>query len=181
MAKATYELPPDIAFRDAARAVMMAGYRKMMDNAAGTRAGLEQRDPTPEGIEALHDMRVGSRRLRAALSVFGKVFPKDEFRALDRQIGRITDALGMVRDLDVQLDYLRTLQATLPPNEAYGIGQLIKQQTKRRDTERKALIAALDRLEKDRFEQKFLKVVGKALGPMPGGESGSAGPTGTEA
>lgn len=179
MAKATYELPPDIGFREAARAVMMAGYRKMMDNAPGTREGLEQRDPTPEGIEALHDMRVGSRRLRAALSVFGKVFSKEEFRALDKQIGGITDALGAVRDLDVQLDYLRNMQTDLPPNEAYGIGQLIQQQTKRRDRERKALIIALNKLEKDRFEQRFLKSLDRALGTepsrkgtQPGGEEG---------
>src|SRR5678815_2271392 len=110
MAKATYEFSADIAFRDAARTVLMAGYRKMMDNAPGTHAGLKEKHPTPEGIEALHDMRVGSRRIRAALAVFGKVFPKEVFRNLDRQIGSITDALGAVRDLDVQLDNLRTMQ-----------------------------------------------------------------------
>jgi triphosphatase len=164
MAKATYELPSDISFREAAYRVMMAGYRKMMDNAPATHAGLEEREPTDEGIEALHDMRVGSRRLRAALAVFGKAFGKEEFRQWDKQIGRITDALGMVRDLDVQLDYLRQLKTDLPPNEAYGIERLIERQTERRNVERKALLIALTRLEKDRFEQRFLKSIEKALG-----------------
>lgn len=166
MAKAVYEYPADIAFPDAARRVMMAGFRKMMDNAPGTREGLKRTIPTPDDIEALHDMRVGSRRLRAALAVFGKVFPRDEFRALDKQIGGITDALGAVRDLDVQIDYLRSVQTGLPANEAYGIGRLIDQQTERRNVEREYLILALDKLEKERFERRFQKALDRAL-PAP--------------
>lgn len=166
MAKAVYEFPPDIAFTEAARQALLSGYRKMMDNAEGTRDGLKRKSPTAEDIEALHDMRVGSRRVRAALSVFAKVFPRDEFRALDKQFGAITDALGAVRDLDVQMDYLRTLQASLPENEAYGIGRLLERQTDRRNIERKALIAALDRLKKDGFDRTFRKALNRAL-PKP--------------
>lgn len=159
MAKATYDFPADIQFKDAARRAMYAAYRKMMDNAPGTRAG--------EDIEALHDMRVGSRRLRAALAVFAKVFPRDEYRLLDKQIGDITDALGAVRDLDVQLDYLRNLRNSLPDNEAYGINRLIERQNTRRDKERKALVKALDKLEKERFERRFLKALDRAVPPSP--------------
>jgi CHAD domain-containing protein len=155
MAKAVYNFPADISFKGAARRVLLMQFRKMMDNAAGTRAG--------DDIEALHDMRVGSRRLRAALSVFAKVFPKDDFRALDKQVGDITDALGAVRDLDVQLDYLRNYRNSLPENEAYGIGRLIERQSARRDKERKALVKALDKLEKDRFEKRFRKALDKAV------------------
>jgi CHAD domain-containing protein len=163
MAKTVYEFPRDIAFTDAARQALLAGYKKMMDNAPGTREGLKSKVPTPDAIEALHDMRVGSRRLRAALSVFAKVFSREDFRTLDKEIGMITDALGAVRDLDVQLDALRALQSSLPENEAYGIGRLVEQQTARRNTERKALIAALERLKEDNFERKFLKVLNRAL------------------
>ena len=159
MAKATYDFPPDIAFKDAARRVLLLQFQKMMENAPGTRAG--------EDIEALHDMRVGSRRLRSALQVFAKVFPKDEFRALDKQIGDITDALGAVRDLDVQLDYLRNLRNSLPENEAYGVGRLITRQEAKRDPERKALRKALDKLEKNRFERRFRKALDRAVPPGP--------------
>lgn len=157
MARSTYDFPADIAFKDAARHTLLVQFRKMMDNAPGTREGSD--------IEALHDMRVGSRRLRAALSVFAKVFSKDEFRALDKQIGDITDALGAVRDLDVQLDYLRNLHNGLPENEAYGIGRLITRQSGKRDKERKALIKALDTLEKERFERRFAKALNRAVPP----------------
>ena len=41
----------------------------------------KHRDGTLAGDEeALHDMRVGSRRLRAALDVFAAAFHGDEFR-----------------------------------------------------------------------------------------------------
>ncbi len=155
MAKVTYDLPEDAAFKDAARKILLAQFRQMMDNAPGTRAG--------EDIEALHDMRVGSRRLRAALSVFAKVFPKSDYQMLDKQIGDITDALGAVRDLDVQLDYLRGVRDPLPPNEAYGLTRLIERQNKRRDKERKKLVKALDRLQKDKFAQRFMKVLDRAV------------------
>jgi CHAD domain-containing protein len=161
-AKATYELSADITFRDAARAVLLAAFQKMMDNAAGTRAGLERQEATEEDIEHLHDMRVGSRRLRAGLDVFGKIFPKDELRILSKEAGEITDALGLVRDLDVQLDTLRRLKDSLPENEAYGIGRLIALQTEKRDRERKALIAAFDQLEKEKFGRRFQKALDRA-------------------
>ena len=139
----------------------------MMDNAPGTRLG--------DDIEALHDMRVASRRLRAALSIFAKVFPADEFRRLDRQIGDITDALGAVRDLDVQMDYLRNYRNTLPSNEAYGIQRLVERQGNGRDRERKALVKALDKLEKERFERRFRKALDRAV-PGPADEDEEAEP-----
>ena len=162
MAKATYDYPSDISFKDAARRVLLANFRRMMENAPGTRAG--------DDIEALHDMRVASRRLRAALAIFGKVFPRDEFRTIKKQVGDITDALGAVSDLDVQMDYLRNLRNTLPDNESYGINRLIERRNALRETERKALIKALDKLEKDRFERRFLKALDRAV-PSANGDS----------
>ena len=158
MAKAADStVAPDIAFKDAARGVLLAHYHKMMDNLPGTRAG--------EDIEALHDMRVGSRRLRAALSVFAKVFSKAEYQTLDKQVGDITDALGAVRDLDVQMDYLRGVRDPLPPNEAYGVSRLIERLSKERDKNRKKLVKALDKLEKEKFGPRFLKTLDRAVPP----------------
>lgn len=156
-AKATPNASPDLLFKDAARDVLLAHFHKMMDNLPGTRAG--------EDIEALHDMRVGSRRLRAALSVFAKVFSKAEYQTLDKQIGDITDALGAVRDLDVQMDYLRGVRDPLPPNEAYGVGRLIERLSQERDKNRKKLVKALDKLDKEKFGPRFLKTLDRAVPP----------------
>lgn len=165
MAKASYDLPADVSFLDAACCVLQESFRLMQVNVAGTRAGLLHQIPTPEEIEALHDMRVGSRRLRAALSVFGGLFPREEFRRLNRQLGAITDALGAVRDCDVQLTNLCRLQDGLPENEAYGIGRLISRQIKQRNRSRKNLLFALDQMEKERFERKFQKLLNSVTAP----------------
>ena len=63
----------------------------------GTRLG--------EDPEELHDMRVATRRLRAALSLFEGVLPvrAQVFRA---ELGWLARLLGAVRDLDVQLENL---------------------------------------------------------------------------
>ena len=158
-----YDLPADVLFTDAARCVLSAAFRTMIDNAAETRTGLLRREPTEAETLALHDMRVGSRRLRAALSVFGSVLPREEFCAFDRQIGKITDALGLVRDCDVQIETLQKLCRRLPENEAYGVERLIARQRKRRDKGRVVLLTALETLEKNKFERRFVKALNRAL------------------
>jgi Uncharacterized conserved protein len=163
MAKAVYEYPEDVSLRGAARSVIDACFSRMMENEPGTRDGARQKQPTPEQVEALHDMRVGSRRLRAALSVFARVFPREDLQEIEKEVKAITDALGGVRDLDVQLEYLRELHDSLPENEAYGIGRLIARQTERRKEERKRLRKALERLEESKFEKRFRRILDRAL------------------
>jgi CHAD domain-containing protein len=181
MARATYDYPTDISFCEAGRIALDSSFRKMMKNAGATRTGVERSEPLPDEVEALHDMRVGSRRIRAALAVFGRAFSKADFQELDRQVAAITDALGAVRDLDVQLDALRSIHASVPEHEAHGIGRLISRQADQRDVERHALLVALDRLEKERFERRFLKALDRALGPVAQGAEGAESPAGGSA
>lgn len=53
--------------------------------------------------ESVHAMRVATRRLRAALQVFR---PVGGLRKLEREVKRVQDALGDVRDLHVQASWL---------------------------------------------------------------------------
>ncbi|MGE3798342.1 MAG: CHAD domain-containing protein, partial [Thermomicrobiales bacterium] len=55
----------------------------------------------PEGV---HDMRVASRRLRAAMDVSVDAFPSGWYRALHKKAKAITSELGLVRDCDVQIE-----------------------------------------------------------------------------
>lgn len=158
-----YNYPADVSFREAAGAALREALNKVIDNEPGTRNGLTRRDPTPEDIEFLHDMRVGTRRLRAALSVFGAVFSPPELRRWDKEVGQLTDALGTVRDLDVQIETLRKIQRKLPGNEAHGVGNLIERQTKSRDRQRVVLLKALHNVEKSRFAERFASVLNAAL------------------
>src|SRR5262245_28208180 len=62
-----------------------------------------------DDVDAVHDMRVATRRLRAALRLYEQVYPPrgEEVR---QQLAELADALGAERDLDLQLAELRTWQ-----------------------------------------------------------------------
>jgi CHAD domain-containing protein len=73
---------------------------------------LSDRDP-----EALHQMRVGMRRLRSAAKGFAPALDLPK-AARQSQIGKISRSLGSLRDLDVLLDTLETdYQDALPDPE----------------------------------------------------------------
>ena len=71
-----------------------------------------------EDIEAIHRMRVASRRLRAALPLFGPVISAKKHTEWSRHIGQLTKALGAARDSDVQIDHLDEYLRALPPGPA---------------------------------------------------------------
>jgi CHAD domain-containing protein len=66
----------------------------------------EQEVLAVEDIEAVHDMRVATRRLRAALEVFEPCFPRHAYRRALRDVKKLADALGRRRDRDVQIAWL---------------------------------------------------------------------------
>jgi hypothetical protein len=76
-------------------------------------------------IEAVHDVRVASRRLRAAMDVGAGCFPAKWFKPLHRAAKEITGALGEVRDRDVLLEALHAARAAAPLVEQPGIDRLI--------------------------------------------------------
>jgi CHAD domain-containing protein len=99
-------------------------------------------------IEAVHDMRVGSRRLVAAMKVFALAFPGPDFADLSREARGITRRLGAVRDLDVLIDHYQRLLPQVGEDEALGIGYLtaiLKADWKRA---RRPMLAALRQVER---------------------------------
>jgi CHAD domain-containing protein len=100
-----------------------------------------------EDIERVHDMRVASRRLRAALEVFAPCFDRAEHKDLLREVKRLADALGKRRDPDVQIAGLQALRDELPPSDHPGIDLLVararEQQAAGNTALREALEAAL--------------------------------------
>ncbi len=90
------------SIRFALRNILRTNLDRLKENEPGVRINM---DP-----EALHDMRVASRRLRAALRLFKKILPEPcQKTALElRFLGR---ALGKKRDLDV---LAREVPAFLP-------------------------------------------------------------------
>jgi len=124
---------------------------KMMENLPGTIAG--------EDIEALHDMRVASRRLRAALRVFRGCFPKNAHRAVVDDVRSITRALGTVRDQDVLIDYLRSFAESHPDA---GIDWLIEREAAIRDSARIEMIESLRKTSESDPESRLAKLIESA-------------------
>lgn len=152
MPKSPYEIAPGATFAEAARTAIRQQVDELLHNLPGTRAG--------DDIEALHDMRVASRRLRAVLSVFETVFPPKKFQPLEKQVSRVTDALGAVRDSDVQIEFLQKQQETMSPSRQVGLAAFIAHLQKERDGERVHLVKALDQLEKSDFRKDFDSLLG---------------------
>jgi CHAD domain-containing protein len=90
---------------EVAYAALRRQFAAYLANEPGTRLG--------EDIEALHDMRVATRRMRTAMAIFAGVLPA-EVLALRDGMGWLADVLGEVRDLDVQLEWLRAEAAAHP-------------------------------------------------------------------
>ncbi len=68
-------------------------------------------------IERLHDMRVATRRLRAALEVFETCFPRKRFRKALKRVKALADALGERRDRDVEIEFLTGFAEAAPEGE----------------------------------------------------------------
>lgn len=104
-------LAPETPFGTAAR-------RSLAVRLAEVRA-FEPRLQVGRDADLVHDMRVATRRLRAALGLYDRKGALEEAKA---EAKRLQDALGEVRDLDVQLEWLDGVLAPgLPDREAAGI------------------------------------------------------------
>ena len=82
------------------RKIMRVQIERLLANDPGTRIG--------EDVEALHDMRVACRRLRALLHLFGDTVPPRTLRALGTGLRWLGQVLGRVRDVDVHLQRLES-------------------------------------------------------------------------
>ncbi len=143
-------LPPD-SIAALVRDVLTAQLHEVTANEAGTRIG--------EDIEALHDMRVGVRRLRTALRLFAKQLPAPPaspgaaegdpgrdgaIATVDASLRWLAAELGVVRDLDVQLERIEEWREALEEPDARALDPLAALLNQRRDAARAAMIAALD-------------------------------------
>jgi CHAD domain-containing protein len=76
-------------------------------------------------IERVHDMRVATRRLRAALEIFEPCFPAKAHGETLGEVKRLADALGERRDRDVAIATLQGFNEQMPAPDRRGIGSLI--------------------------------------------------------
>ena len=72
-------------------------------------------------IDAVHDMRVATRRLRAAIEAYRNAFPRSELQGTLREVKHLARALGARRDPDVALEQIDAIAGGLPPSALPGI------------------------------------------------------------
>ena len=100
---------------------------------------LEDKDP-----EALHQMRVGMRRLRSALSQFTVAVNLPPI-VTEKNIAKIGRSLGKLRDLDVLLAVLQDdYQPLLPADEQKKLAKIIKSINRKRKSELKQVRKTLN-------------------------------------
>jgi CHAD domain-containing protein len=76
-------------------------------------------------IERVHDMRVATRRLRAALEIFRPCFPAAPYADALDEVKAIADALGERRDRDVTIVALERFADGLASPDRPGVASLI--------------------------------------------------------
>ena len=79
-----------------------------------------------DDIERVHDMRVASRRLRAALEFFEPCFPARAYKPALTQVKALADALGERRDRDVTIAALSEFSESISRSDRPGVQNLIE-------------------------------------------------------
>jgi len=127
-----------ISSADSIGALALTVVQKQFDalraHEAGTREGA---DP-----EELHDMRVATRRLRAALRSFEDVLPSDA-EVIRDELRWVGGGLSAVRDLDVQLAQLRNWRKSLSDADQPAMTSLLGIVEEERRQAREPLVEAL--------------------------------------
>jgi CHAD domain-containing protein len=140
------EIGPDSTIGATALAVLRRQFAAMLAHEPGTRLG--------DDIEELHDMRVATRRLRAAIKLFGEYLPVEAVRLGD-ELAWIGRTIGSVRDLDVQLAQLDEWAEALPEPDRAPLDRLRALLLAERGTEREVMLEVLDSRRYDVFVRRF--------------------------
>jgi CHAD domain-containing protein len=166
-ARAIHGLSADGSYAAAAARIVAVRAQELVDHSAGV---LEIDD-----IERVHDMRVATRRLRAALEVFEPCFPGKRFGDDLREVKALADALGERRDRDVAIAALDGLAAKMAAPDRPGIDSLIERlrAEQRRANDELAGFVAAERLEslRERLGDLVAEAWARAPEYSPSGES----------
>ncbi|HTQ12583.1 MAG TPA: CHAD domain-containing protein [Rhizomicrobium sp.] len=143
-------LPRDIPAEDAFRLTLLQCKWHIASNIAPMLEGHE--------VEGLHQMRVGFRRLRVALTSFGGDFRTPALEQLRDRAKRLSEKLGPARDLDVFVDSILAAAAEANP-DVEGLDLLRERAGEARRT---AWDFAIAHVQSPGFEA-FLKDLGDAI------------------
>ncbi len=142
-------ISPDETLETCARQIIVNYFHEMMSYKEGAKAGID--------IEFVHEMRVTSRRLRAAMDNFADCFPKKPFKKHYKKIKAITRTMGAVRDLDVLIVRFQNELTNLTEVEQTDIRGLVEHLQRKHKAARQPMLALFEELEETGFETEFLE------------------------
>jgi CHAD domain-containing protein len=145
---------PGATFREAAASAVEVRAEELFSFVEGV---LDTSD-----IERVHDMRVASRRLRAAMEVFAPCFPKAEFKRALRDVKDLADDLGRRRDPDVAVEALERVARQLAADDRPGLEHLVAVLGDRQRSGNEALAARLERIEAENLKPRLLGLAAAA-------------------
>lgn len=140
-------LEAEDSMAEAARKTFYFHFQRMLYHEPGTRSG--------EDIEELHDMRVATRRMRAAFRVFGNYLDMERWGPIIKGLRRTGRILGAVRDLDVFWEKTQHYLDALPPEQPVDLGPLRAVWEVQRKTARERMLDYLDSGRYVRFKNEF--------------------------
>ena len=132
---------PRLGRKSAVGVVVLAYLREQADAIVGGDLAVRQDAP-----DAVHQMRVATRRMRSALQAYGKVIDRSATRELTTELSWLAGVLGDARDLEVLHTRFTHAVGELPDELVVGPVQarLTRFFAGRETNARTALIAALD-------------------------------------
>ena len=120
--------------------VLMTYLTALVQEMEGVRLG--------QDIEAVHRMRVASRRLRATIPLFGQQLVGKRHLDWIKSVRRITRALGEARDNDVQIEAVSKFLETIQSPNRLGVRRLLLRLRQQRMDLQPKVLKQLDKFEK---------------------------------
>jgi CHAD domain-containing protein len=148
------ELDCESSFSDAAAQAVKVRSKEVFEHAEGV-LDLEE-------VERVHDMRVATRRLRAALEIFESCFPAKRHRKALKKVKALADALGERRDADVEIALLEDLAGEVTDADRRPLASLIDELRVRQLEANEALAPRVSPKRLKRLRRRLKKLTKKA-------------------
>lgn len=113
-------------------------------------------------VERVHDMRVATRRLRAALEIFEPCFPHKRHRKALKKVKALADALGERRDADVEIALLEGLVVEAAEADRSALLALIEELRVRQAEANEELVPYVTPKRLKKLRRRLKKLIKKA-------------------
>ena len=114
-----------------------------------------------EDVEAVHKMRVATRRLRATMDAFESCSKPGQYKKAYSHVKEMADMLGAARDTDVMLQGLHDTANHVSTEEKAGVQWLISRLEVYRAQRQKALEAFFEALDEDELRHEVESCIQK--------------------